>query len=317
MQRVVIAGASGFIGRRLVASYREGGDSVTTIGRGGADVTWSDVDGVVRAVDGADLIVNLAGRTVNCRYTPENRAVILDSRVETTRQLSDAVQRSAEPARVWMNSSTATIYRHAEDRPMTESTGELGSGFSVGVARAWEDAFFDGDLPATRRLALRLAIVLGDDGALVPLARLARFGLGGAQLDGRWPSTAARRRAGIYHAFAARGGRQRFSWVHIDDVIDTVRFANETPGLSGVLNVAAPEASDSRELMATLRSTVGVRVGIPAPRWMLEIGSAVIRTETELVLKSRWVAPERLLAAGYRFRHPSLAPALRSILRKS
>jgi NAD dependent epimerase/dehydratase family enzyme len=228
--------------------------------------------------------------------------------------LGEAIAAAAAPPPLWLNSSTATIYRHAEDRPMTESTGELGDGFSVSVARAWEATFFEADLPATRRVALRTAIVLGNGSALVPLLRLARFGLGGPQLDGRWFRSRRRRAAGTLHEFRARGGRQKFSWVHLDDVLGVARFLVERPDLDGVVNVAAPNPVDNVELMRIIRRVLGMPVGLPAYRWMLELGAWAIRTETELVLKSRWVLPERLLAAGYRFRYPDLEPAIRAIV---
>ncbi len=265
-------------------------------------------------MSGADLVLNLAGRSVNCRYGPRNRDVILRSRTDTTRELGDAIATSDAPPALWINSSTATIYRHADDRPMTEATGELGTGFSVDVARAWEDAFFERDLPATRRVALRTAIVLGDGSALIPLLRLARFGLGGPQLDGRWPATRARRAAGTYHEFRTRGGRQRFSWIHIADVVRAIRFIADHPELEGVINLSSPHPTDNRTLMRILRRVVRMPIGMPMPRWMLELGSWAIRTETELVLKSRWVLPERLTDAGFTFSYPDLEPAVRAIL---
>jgi NAD dependent epimerase/dehydratase family enzyme len=311
--RVVIAGASGFLGTKLTAALRAGGSEVMTIGRRGADATWGDAAGIRRLVDGSDLLVNLAGKSVNCRYNERNRDEILRSRVETTRALGDAVRASAAPPPLWLNASTATIYRHAEDRPMTESTGEAGEGFSVGIAKAWEEEFFREELPATRRVALRTSIVLGHGSVLLPLKNLVRFGLGGPQLDGHWFRTAGRVRAGTFHEFHATRGRQKFSWIHIDDVVGIVRFLR-TSELAGVVNVTAPNPSDNRTLMALLRRELGVPIGLPAYRWMLELGSVAIRTETELVLKSRWVLPERLLAAGYAFRHPDLRGALRDLL---
>jgi hypothetical protein len=148
----------------------------------------------------------------------------------------------------------------------------------------------------------------------VPLLRLARVGLGGAQLDGPWFATAARRGAGTFHETRARGGRQKFSWVHLADVLGVISFVREHPEIDGVLNVSSPNPSDDRTVMRTIRDIVGIPFGLPAPRWMLELGSAVIQTETELVLKSRWVVPERLEAAGYVFRYPELRPALREII---
>lgn len=311
--KVVIAGASGFMGRRLHAHFSAAGHEVRTVGRTG-DARWGDEGAIARELDGAELLVNLAGKSVDCRYGPANRAEIIRSRVETTGELARAVSRASAPPALWLNASTATIYRHADDRPMTESDGELGEGFSVGVARAWEDAFFAPALPATRRVALRTAITLGDGSALVPLLRLARFGFGGPQLDGRWPAGRARLAAGTYHRLGTPHGHQRFSWVHLDDVVGIVEFLREHDELDGVVNVSSPHPVDSVELMRTVRQALGVRAGIPLPRVALEAGAFVIRTETELVLKSRWVLPERLLDAGYRFRHPELRPALDAIV---
>lgn len=309
--RVVIGGSTGFMGRHLVRALRSEGREVITISRSGADLAWSDADGIAKAIDGSELVIGLAGKSVNCRYTPENRAAIFSSRLETTATLSKAIASAEEPPALWVNSSTATIYRHAEDRPMTESTGELGTGFSVEVAKAWEAALFADELPATRRVALRTAIVLGDGGVLGPLRNLARIGLGGAQHDGWWPVPRARIEAGTAHHPGARRGRQRYSWVHVDDVVRIIGFLEAHPELDGVVNASSPHPSDNRTFMAAVRRVLGVRFGPPMPRWMLELGAIMIRTETELVLKSRWVLPERLTEAGYEFRHPMLEPALR------
>lgn len=206
-ERIVIAGASGFVGRYLEQHYRSEGAEVVLVGRAGPDVRWGDPDGLRAAVTGAAAVINLAGKSVNCRYNDANRAEIFRSRLETTRAVGDAIAASDAPPPVWFNASTATIYRHAEDRPMTESTGELGTGFSVEVAKAWERELFAGDLPATRRVALRMAIVLGDGSALTPLVNLVLAGLGGPQVDGPWFATSARRSAGTFHEFRARGER--------------------------------------------------------------------------------------------------------------
>ncbi|AZH79291.1 NAD-dependent epimerase [Microbacterium sp. Y-01] len=309
--RVVIGGATGFMGRFLASRLRTDGREVVTISRSGADIRWGDQAAIDRAVDGATLVIGLAGKSVNCRYTAENRAEIFRSRLDTTSSLSTAISRASAPPELWVNSSTATIYRHAEDRPMTEATGEIGSGFSVEVAKAWERALFAGDLPGTRRVALRSAIVLGHGGVLEPLRNLARLGLGGPQYDGRWPVSRARRAAGTGHLPGARRGRQKFSWVHIEDVARIIDFLEQTPSLTGPVNVASPHPVDNREFMATVRRVLGVRVGPPLPRWMLELGAIGIRTETELILKSRWVLPEKLTAAGFTFRYPELEDAIR------
>ena len=217
---------------------------------------------------------------------------------------------------MWFNASTATIYRHAMDRPNTETAGELGEGFSVDVARNWEREFFEGDLPHTRRVALRMAIVLGDGPATNTLLTLARIGLGGPQIDGWW--FPHRRYRGIGPTPTGNGrspwhrtkGRQKFSWVHIDDVVGAIRFLRDRDDIAGPVNIASPHPADNRTLMRTLRAAVGMRIGLPAWRWMLEPAMWLLRTEPELILKSRWVVPETLAAAGYRFEHPDLQEAV-------
>jgi uncharacterized protein (TIGR01777 family) len=298
-QRIVIAGAHGFMGSRFRQLYGEAGATVATIGRRDADAIWGDTDSIARLIDGADVLVNLAGKSVDCRYTARNRAEIFRSRLETTAELGRAVARAETPPPLWLNASTATIYRHADDRPQTEADGELGSGFSVDVATSWERTFFDAARPGVRQVAMRTAITLGDGSALTPLAMLTRFGLGGPQLGGK-----------------SGGGRQRFSWVHLDDVFRAMRFL-ESSDLAGPVNISSPHPSTNREVMATLRRVLGVPIGIPLPRVALELGAIAIRTETELILKSRWVLPARLLEAGFVFDYPELEPALRQILHRS
>lgn len=316
----VIAGGSGFVGRALHAALADEGYRVRLIGREGADGRWSDPASVRRAVDGADLLVNLAGKSVDCRYVDANRDEILRSRVETTRMLREAVADAASPPSLWLNASTATIYRYAMDRPQSEADGELGSGFSVDVARLWEDEFFAGNLPGTRRVALRMAIVLGDGPATRVLVRLARWGLGGPQIDGWW--FPHRRYRGIGPRPSGDGrapwhrshGRQRFSWIHIDDVVGAIRFVRDRPDIVGPVNLAAPEASDNASLMAALRRIVGAPVGLPAWRFMLEPAMWALRTEPELVVKSRWAQPRVLVSAGFVFAQPHLEPALRDVV---
>ena len=316
--RAVVAGASGFVGTALAESLQGRGYEVRTIGRTG-DAVWGDAAGIAALIEGSDVLVNLAGKSVNCRYSDANRREILRSRVETTRQLNGAVGAAVRPPRVWLNASTATIYRHAMDRPHTEEAGELGTGFSVDVARAWEREFFSGDLPDTRRVALRMAIVIGDGPATRMLLRLARVGLGGPQIDGWW--LPHRRYRGIgpqpsgdgRSAWQRTRGRQRFSWIHLDDVLAATHFLIERDDLSGPVNLAAPHPVDNRTLMRTLRRAVGMPVGLPAYRWMLEPAMWALRTEPELVLKSRWVLPARLTDAGFPFRHPELDGAVRTL----
>ena len=295
-RRVVIAGASGFMGRYFAKRFRADGATVLTVGRSGSDVAWGDTAALEKAIDGSDLLLNLAGKSVNCRYTDKNRAAIFSSRLLTTGELGRAVEAVENPPALWLNSSTATIYRHSDDRAMTDVDGQIGSGFSVNVATAWEQEFFTHSRPGTRQVALRMAIVLGDGSALTPLLTLARFGLGGTQYGGR-----------------TRGGRQMFSWIHIDDVYGAIRFIRSHDSIAGPVNVSSPNPVRNRELMATLRAAVGARFGIPLFRWMIELGSMVIRSESELLLKSRWVVPSRLVVEGFEFEHPDLDEAVRQI----
>jgi uncharacterized protein (TIGR01777 family) len=298
MRRIIIAGAHGFMGTRFAELYRADGDTVTTVGRRDADAVWGDTAAITRLIDGADVLVNLAGKSVNCRYTERNRAEIFRSRLETTAELGRAVAAAGAPPALWLNASTATIYRHADDRPQTEEDGELGTGFSVDVATSWERTFSDAARDGMRQVAMRTAITLGDGSALTPLVNLARLGVGGPQLGGK-----------------SGGGRQRFSWVHLDDVFRAMRFL-ETAELYGPVNITSPNPSTNREVMAAIRRVLGVPFGIPLPRIALEAGAIAIRTETELILKSRWVLPQRLLDAGFVFEFPDLEGALREILHR-
>jgi uncharacterized protein (TIGR01777 family) len=287
--KVVIAGGSGFIGRYLLGSFRAQGHSVQVVSRGVGDLRWDNPAALTAALEGSDLVINLAGKSVNCRYNTRNREAILRSRVETTRLLGEAISRCRLPPLLWINASTATWYRDARDRPMTEKTGERGSGFSVEVASRWEEAFFRFRVSGVRQVALRTAIVLGKDGgALGPYRNLIRAGLGGRQGD----------------------GAQMFSWIHEADLRGIILFLGEHPDLEGIFNAAAPGAVTNRDFMKALRQVSGARIGIPSPGWVLKAGAALIGTETELVLKSRWVVPERLLDSGYRFRFPDLRAAL-------
>ena len=322
-QRVaVIAGATGFIGAEVAKAFAADGYEVRRIGRR-ESTGWNDHEALTAAVDGADVVVNFAGKSVNCRYSDANRDDILRSRVDTTRALHRAIVTAATPPRVWMNASTATIYRHEMHHPNTEETGVLGDGFSVDVARNWERELFAGSLPHTRRVALRMAIVLGDGPAPTILRALARTGLGGPQLDSWWFPHRRYRGIGPDPTGSTRSqwhrtrGRQKFSWVHIDDVVGSIRFIRDNDDIAGPVNVASPNPTDNRTLMRTLRRAAGMPLGLPAWRWMLDPAMWVLRTEPELVLKSRWVLPAVLTDAGFCFTRPALEDAIAGDLERT
>jgi uncharacterized protein (TIGR01777 family) len=305
--RVILAGGTGQLGRVLEASLTRAGHAVQVLARhpppGGLRWDGRSLGPWAEAVDGADAVINLAGRSVDCRYTEENLRQMHDSRVDSTRVLGEAIARARRPPRVWLQMGTATLYAHRFDAPNDEATGLLGGEEpdapaswkrSVAIARAWEAALEEAPTPHTRKVLLRTAMVMGrgEGGVLSVLLRLVRGGLGGP----------------------AAGGRQWVSWLHEEDFARAVAFLLAREDLSGPFNLAAPEPLPHRDFMASLRRAAGVRVGLPASRWMLEVGAWVLRTDTELLLKSRRVVPGRLLAAGFRFRHPSWPAAAASLV---
>lgn len=295
MKKIVLAGGTGFIGKFLEERFIREGYEVLIISRNKAHIQWDDENGLIAALNGADILINLAGKSVNCRYNKKNKEAILVSRTGTTNKLGNAVLKCSTPPLLWINSATATIYRHAEDRPMTEDGGEIGKGFSVEVAKAWEKSFFDFVLPKTRQVAVRMAIVLGKaGGVIIPMVRLTKFGLGGRQ--GK--------------------GTQMFSWIHIEDVFRIIQFIAEKKETTGIYNCSAPNPVTNKELMKELRKTLNIPIGLPAPVWLLKKGAVIIKTETELILKSRWVIPQRLKEDGYTFKFPFLEQALNDILKK-
>ena len=292
-QKIVIAGGTGFVGKFLNEKFKSLGYYVVIISRRQNHINWNDTNGIASALENATMLINLAGKSVDCRYNEKNKKEIYNSRIDTTRILGEALMNCKNPPPLWINSSTATIYRHAEDRPMTESRGEIGSGFSVNVATNWEKTFFSFQISQTRQVALRMAIVLGKNGGVIkPLKNLVRFGLGGKQGN----------------------GNQMFSWIHIEDLYNVILFVQQHKEISGVLNTSAPNPVNNKTLMELMRKYVGVSVGLPTPAWLLKMGAVIIKTETELVLKSRWVIPERLLNAGFEFKYPTMAEALKNIL---
>jgi uncharacterized protein (TIGR01777 family) len=310
--KIVIPGGTGQVGTLLARAFVADGHEVVVLSRHPRGAPWRvlgwDAETVgtwATEIDGADAVINLVGRSVNCRYHAENRRLIKDSRVKSTRAVGRAIARAARPPRVWLQASTATIYAHRYDAPHDETTGLLGGSeaeapdtwrFSVEVAKAWEQAANEGNLSQTRRVLLRSAMTMSPDagGVFDVLLRLVRWGLGGASGD----------------------GRQYVSWVHDRDFVRGVYWSMEHPELEGPVNLASPNPVPNAEFMRTLRAAWGIGFGLPAQRWMLEIGALILRTETELVLKSRRVVPGRLLQSGFVFRFPTWAEAADELCRR-
>ena len=311
--RIVLPGGSGQVGTILARYFQSQGHDVVVLARSTRPAPWRIVqwDGTnsdrwTAELENADLVLNLTGRNVNCRYNDANRREIKESRTRTTRLLGEAISRLTHPPKIWMNASTATIYRHALDRPMDEATGEIGGNepdapstwnFSIDVATSWEKEFFAANTPATRKIALRSAMVMSPDrdGIFDTLLRLVRFGLGGA----------------------SGSGKQFVSWIHDQDFLRSIQYLMDHDDLDGAINIASPNPLPNAEFMAALRKAWGARIGLPASAWMLELGAVFLRTETELILKSRRVIPGRLLARGFRFDFPAWNDAAHDLVKRS
>jgi uncharacterized protein len=307
--RIVVAGGSGFVGGLLTRSLVSGNNDVVDLTRSPRglvsqpirQIQWDghSIGDWARELDGAGALINLAGRSVNCRYNEHNQREILESRVESTRVLGEAIARCNRPPPVWLNASTATIYKHTFDREMDEATGEIGAtpeakdAFSIQVAQAWEQTLDKAPTPSTRKVALRTAMIFSIDsgGVYRTLRSLTRWGLGGT----------------------IAGGRQFISWIHEDDFCRAIQWLIEQEDFSGPVNLASPNPVAQHEMMRIIRRELGVPFGLPATRRMLEVAAFVHRTEAELIIKSRRVAPGRLLAAGFQFRFPGMEDAVREI----
>jgi uncharacterized protein (TIGR01777 family) len=310
--RVIIPGGSGQVGTLLARAFQRDGHEVTVLSRIPHPAPWRVVAWNATTpgewatnFEGADVVINLAGRTVNCRYTPRTRREILDSRVASTRAVGTAIAQAARPPRIWLQASTATIYAHRYDAPNDELTGVLGGSepdvpaswrFSIGVATAWEQAVEQAVVPETRVVKLRSAIIMSPDrgGAFDTLLGLVRRGLGGRNGD----------------------GRQYVSWIHEQDFVGAIYWLIDHDDLAGPVNLCAPHPLSNAAFMRALREAWGTRIGLPATTWMLEIGARVLRTETELLLKSRRVVPTRLLQTGFSFRFPTWPEAARDLCRQ-
>jgi uncharacterized protein (TIGR01777 family) len=309
--KIVLAGGTGQVGAILARTFRGRGDDVVVLSRGGARearlVHWDgrSVGGWSSEIDGADVVVNLAGRSVNCRYTDANLKLMMDSRVDSTRAVGEAIEKAARPPAIWLQMSTATIYAHRFDAPNDEATGIIGGQeadvpsywrFSVEIAKAWERTQQEAKTPKTRRVALRTSMVMSPDrgGIFDVLLGLTRVGLGGS----------------------IAGGHQYLSWIHDRDFARAIEFLIAQEAVEGPVNLASPNPIPQKDFMAALRAASGARIGLPATKWMAEIGAFVLRTDTELTLKSRRVVPGRLLEAGFHFDYPDWSEAAKELLQR-
>ncbi|MGW0337111.1 TIGR01777 family oxidoreductase [Streptomyces sp. NPDC003011] len=308
--KIVIPGGTGQVGTVLNRALTAAGHEVVVLTRRPRherEVAWDgETPGPwAREIDGSDVVVNLAGRSVSCRYTEANLKAMMDSRVRSTRVVGEVIAAAARPPRVWLQMSTATVYAHRFDAPNDELTGLLGGtepgvpdywAYSVEIATAWERAQEQAATPRTRKVALRSAMVMspGQGGVFDVLSRLVRLGLGGP----------------------VAGGAQYVSWIHDRDFVRAVEFLVDREDLSGPVNLAAPAPLPHRAFLRALRSAWGVPVGLPATRWMAELGAFALRSDTELLLKSRRVVPGRLLDAGFAFEHPEWPRAADDLVRR-
>jgi uncharacterized protein (TIGR01777 family) len=301
-KKIVLAGGNGYLGTVLAKYYKDFADEVIILARKQAPaidnirtVVWDGKteNGWTVQLTHADMLINLCGKNVNCRYTKKNKAEIIASRVIPTKLLGDVIHKMADPPKLWINITSATIYRHAEDHPQDEATGEIGQGFSIDVCKAWENTFFKCETPQTRKIALRLGIALGRGGSVFPrLLNLVKMGMGGKQGN----------------------GQQYLAWVHEHDVARSTQFLLDHPEMEGIYNCTAPYGEKNADFMRHIRKAYGIAIGLPAPKWLLEIGALVIGTETELILKSRWVKPQRLLDAGFTFKYEKAEDAIHDIM---
>lgn len=310
--KIIIAGGTGQIGQILANAFNNDGHQVVVMGRTPRAAVWPTVtwDGQTvgawaEEFDGADVVINLAGRSVNCRYNSSNRKEILDSRIDSVKAVGAAISQATHPPALWLQMSTATIYAHRYDAPNDEITGILGGNepnapdtwrFSIEVAKAWEQALDETATPRTRKIKLRTAMVMSPDagGVFAVLLGLVRKGLGGKAGD----------------------GRQYVSWIHGEDFVRAVNWLIQHENITGAVNLAAPEPLPNADFMSALRVASGSSVGLPATKLMLEIGAVFLRTETELILKSRRVVPKLLVDSGFVFRHPRWPEAARDLCQK-
>lgn len=290
---IVIAGGTGFIGTYLKKQFEKRGDVVKIVSRNINHIPWIHKS-LVRELDGIDLLINLAGRSINCRHTDKNKEQILESRVKTTQLLGEAILACNNPPKLWINASASAIYKPSETVFSTEKTTDLSTDFLGTVVAQWEKVFFGFNNAGPRQLALRTSVVLGGtEGAFPPLYNLARFGLGGQ----------------------VGNGKQIFSWIHLEDYFRIILFAIENPNLSGTINCTSPNPVSNAFLMTVMRKNAGMPIGLPAPVFAVKIGARIIGTESDLLLNSSNLYPEVLIKAGFEFKYANVDDAIADLVK--
>lgn len=301
MKKLIIAAGTGFLGNVLNQHFKNKFEEIVILTRGKSKiknqikyVNWNakSFSGWEKELENTDVVINLAGKSVDCRYTEKNKAEILASRIDSTKILNEAILQCENPPKHFINSSTATIYRHSEDKEMDEYTGEIGNDFSMNVAKTWEKTFYEVETLKTLKTAIRTSIVLGKNGgAFIPLKKLTQFGLGGKNGN----------------------GSQLVSWIHEKDFARAIEFIIEKK-LSGRINVVSPKPIRNYEFMKKLQKAIGIPFGLPISKTLLEFGARIINTETELILKSRNVIPKRLTENGFEFEYADLDKTFKNLL---
>jgi len=299
--KIIIAAGTGFLGKNLRNYFTEKGHHVYILTRNPKhknEIYWDakTLGEWKKILENADVIINLAGKSVDCRYTDKNKKEIYSSRIESTKVLQQAVNECINKPKVWLNASSATIYIHSEKHLNKEENGVIGDDFSMNICKSWESEFFKAKTENVRKVALRTSIVLGNNGGAFPkLKMLTKLGLGGKQVR----------------------GDQNVSWVHIDDFCKAVEFILEDENLSGPINITAPKPLSNKDFMMKLRKEMKMPFGLNAPVWQLEIASIFLKTETELLLKSRNVYPEKLIKKGFGFLFPTVESVFQNLMQSN
>lgn len=301
MKKLIIAAGTGFLGQVLLNHFKDKFEEIVILTRGKSKtidtikyVNWNaeTFSGWETELENSTVLINLTGKSVDCRYNEQNKKEILTSRINSTKIINEAILLCKNPPKHFLNSSTSTIYRFSLDKEMDENSGEIGNDFSMNVAKNWEATFFEIETPKTLKTALRTSIVLGKNGgAFIPIKNLAKLGFGGKQGN----------------------GNQFISWIHEKDFARAIEFIIKNE-IIGIVNIVSPKPIENKKFMKTLCTTLKIPFGLPISKSMLEFGASIIGTETELVLKSRNVIPKRLQENGFQYEFDTIEKAFKNLI---